>query len=414
MTHILAVGGGADLQPRLRRAAPDVAMVVLCRASVLSWVHDLHENEAVVVLRDDSPLERWLEAARAIHERWRVDQVVALAEVDPDKAAAIAADLGLPFHSPRTVERVVDKHAMRVALREAGTEDLAFRQVDSATELERFAAEAGYPLLLKPSRGRASLGISLVRGPADVAAAFERTSGVRERRLDPSPVLAERYVEGAEFSVEALTNRGVHYVFAVTEKFKDERSKVELGHLVPARLAGDQVKELTDHVRRGLTALGIESGITHTEVILAKDGPFFVETHLRPAGDEIPQLVADATGVDIAELFLQQLAGVDIGVLPEVSARAVAPHYEAAAAIRYLTPGRNGTLTGIDGLDKAAALEGVQAVARMAPDGTVVTGLNSSYDRLAWIRVRADGTERALAVAEQAIAEIRAHYEAES
>ncbi|AHH95398.1 hypothetical protein BC739_004449 [Kutzneria viridogrisea] len=49
------------------------------------------------------------------------------------------------------------------------------------------------------------------------------------------PPLVERYITGAEFSVEAVTHAGTHHVVAVTEKLTTEVSRVEIGHVVPAR-----------------------------------------------------------------------------------------------------------------------------------------------------------------------------------
>lgn len=98
MTRYLVVGSGSALQPRLRRVAPDVQTVVLCRASALGLVFGVDENQAVVVLNDNAPLCRWVSAARRIHQEWDVQAVASSSEIDQDKAAHVAAALGLPGH----------------------------------------------------------------------------------------------------------------------------------------------------------------------------------------------------------------------------------------------------------------------------------------------------------------------------
>ncbi|MFJ8623754.1 ATP-grasp domain-containing protein [Kitasatospora sp. NPDC093550] len=378
--------------------------VVLCRASVLQWVHRLEENEAVIVLNDAAPLEAWLAAARHLHQEWPIDTVASLAEIDQDKAAAIAEHLGIDFHSPEVVRRCHDKTTMREQLNASGVEKTPFRQVASAGELAEFYAEVGPPLLVKPSKGRASAGIAVVRSEADVERAFTTSHDARAPRLEHSLPLAERFIEGPEFSVEVVTHQGHHYVFAITEKFKDEATKVELGHVVPARIPDVDADRILAHVRACLTALGITSGITHTEVILGADGPVLVETHLRQAGDEIAELVEIATGVDITELFLRQLAGESIADREEVASRAERPHYLAAGAIRYLAPPQSGRLAGIDGLAEARALEGVQDVTQLVEDGSALSGLHSSYSRLASARVAASDADTAVRRAEEAVA----------
>lgn len=405
--HVLVVGGGSGLQPRLRRAAEGVTTAVLCRASVLPWVHQLEENQAVVVLNDNAGLEDWLAAARYLHQQQPIDTIASLAEIDQEKAAAIAEDLGLAFHSSEVISRCHDKRAMRERLNDTGVEKTPFRQVADTAELAEFYAEVGPPLLLKPSKGRASAGIAVVRSEVDIDQAFAISHGATAPRMERSLPLAERYVDGPEFSVEAITDEGSHYIFAITEKFKDERTKVELGHVVPARISAAEADQILDHVRTCLTALGIERGITHTEVILGADGPVLVETHLRQAGDQIVELVEAATGVDITELFLLQIAGVSLADHPEITSRTERPHYRAAGAIRYLAPPESGCLAAVDGLQDAAAMEGVEDVSQLIADGSPFNGMHSSYSRLASARVRAADADAAVRLAQEAVAGLR-------
>jgi biotin carboxylase len=405
--RVLIVGGGSELQPRLRKIRDDLETVVICRASVLSFVHELGENRAVVVLNDATALEGWVAAAQAVAAQWPVDRVASFAEIDQDRAAAIAAALGLPFHTAETVLRVHDKNAMRRCLTRAGLEELPHRIVGDVAEVEGFAAEVGLPLVLKPNRGRASAGIAVVRNADEISDAFARASGAAAPRLEPSPVLAERFVEGREYSVEALSHEGHHYVFAVTDKRKDDATKVELGHVVPAALDRGTEGALLRHVRAALSALGVREGITHTEVIVTAEGPVLVETHLRWAGDSIPELVSDASGVDMIDLMLRQVAGEDVARTPELLARTEHPVYVAGAAISYLAPNVSGVLDCIDGWDEVKALDGVRDCAQDRPDGTVLDGLHSSYSRLGHVRIRAASAAEAVALADQAVDSLR-------
>ncbi|WP_158605654.1 ATP-grasp domain-containing protein [Amycolatopsis panacis] len=406
VSQVLAVGGGSDLQPRLRAMFPGLRTVALCRAAALGWVQKPGENQAVVVLNDDSPVERWIAAGRHINAEFPIDRIVAMADLDQDKAAAIAADLGVGFYSPEVVERVHNKVEMRRRLRERGVDRLPYRDLTSAAEARDFFAEAGPPLIVKPSRGRASAGVTVVTEPAQLDAAYHRAATEHAPRVEPSSPIGERFVEGPEYSVECLSHRGHHYVFAVNEEFKDSVSKVEYGHVVPARIDAEIETALVAYVRECLTALGIEHGITHSELIFGPDGPVFLETHLRQAGDEIPHLIADATGLDMADFFLRQVAGEDIGTLPELIARRDRPQYTAAAAIRYLVPPAEGVLEGIDGWDGVAALPGVRAHAQSAEAGAALNGLESSYSRLGHVRVRAADPAAALQLLDKAFAAI--------
>jgi biotin carboxylase len=404
--RVLIVGGGSELQPQLRHVAARISArletAVLCRASSLPHVQEPSGNRALVMLADTCPTERWLCAARALHAEWPIDAVASFADLDQDRAAAIAADLELPFHARETVEAVHDKLRMRARLNGSGVEDVPFSPIGSLAELERFCERAGLPVIVKPSRGWASSGVGVIRTPEQTAGVYRRAVEAHPRLVGPSPPMAERFYEGREFSVEAITHAGRHHVVAITEKFSDERTKVELGHVVPARLGPGEHPLVVHHVAQALTALGIRRGPTHTEMLLSAGGPVVIETHLRDAGDEIPRLVEDATGVDMPDLFLRQVLGVDIG--PELRD---GDGYAGGGAIRYLAPAECGALAGIDGWDAVRALPGVQDARQLVADGTCLHGLTDSFARLGYVRVRADDADTAVARASDAVARLK-------
>lgn len=319
-------------------------------------------------------------------------------------AALVAADLGLECHAIDTVRAVHDKNAMRKRLTAAGVESLPYRQVRSAGELHAFFDEVGPPLILKPSEGRASVGVEVIEHRNDIDAAFSRTTTASAPRMVKSPALAERLVIGREFSVESVTHGGHHYVVAISEQTKKESTKVEIGHVMPASIRPDQVNQVVSHVRAALDALGVRSGITHTEVILGADGATIVETHLRLAGDEIPVLVEMTTGLNLGDLHVMQIAGVDLAALPELQSRRDAPHYRSGASIRYLAPDLDGQLVRIDGLDSARQTDGVIEVVQLKEDGADLVDVASSYDRLVSVRTADVEPETASAQAAAAVA----------
>lgn len=408
---VLIVGGGSDLHQRLRRAVAGLRTVVLARASVVQWVYGLAENEAVVLLNDDAGADRWVSAALYLHREWQFTAIASFAEIDQDRAALIAARLGLAFHSEETVLAVQDKHVMRGRLAHHRVDEIPFRQVRSPGELYEFYDEIGPPIILKPTAGRASAGISVILSRNDIPIAFTHTAGATAPRMVSSLPLAERLVDGPEFSIECISHRGQHYVIAVTEKFKDELTKVEVGHVVPARISQGDEAALIAHVRRALTALDVKNGVSHTEVILGVDGPVFIETHLRLGGDQIPELVEIATGVSLAELHVLQVAGQDIGALPELVARERGTVYVGAAAIRYLAPDAYGRLAAVGGLDAAQNVSDVVEVRQLIADGSELKGLSSSYARLCSAMTNSIDSDAAVARAEEAIGFLTARIE---
>lgn len=406
--HILIIGGGSELQPRLRATAGGVRTSVLCRASVLPWVQKLGENAAVVIVPDEAPPEVWVRHARALHAIDPFDGLTSLAEIDQDKAAAVAEDLGLDYHSRATIGWVHDKALMRRRLREKGVEDVPNALAHHPDEVRACAAAWGYPLILKPSRGRASTGVSTVLGPEDVAAAFARSSGASAPRLDPSPLVVEPLLQGKEISVEALSDRGEHIVVAVVDKHKDDATKVELGHVVPAPFDEATEEAIRAHIARVFDALEIRFGITHTELILTADGPRMVETHVRQAGDSITELVHDALDVDMAAYLLEQIAGLPIAERLKAQLAASRPR-RRGAAIWFTCLDAVGELLEVQGVEEARSCPGIRDLGVILQPGAAVTPLISSYSRAAFARTAADDGGEALRLAQEASRRLRFH-----
>lgn len=407
MTRVLVLGGGTDLHRRLRAAGPDVETAALCRVGTVGSVTEIDRNQAVVVLPDGCDTAAWVSAARLLRAAWPFDAVASFSEVDQDRAVAVATDLGLPLHSPDTERWVNDKVAMRARLAEAGVDALPHRRVRSVSDLAAFLREAGPPLIVKPSRGRGSVGLSVLRGPMDVAPAYARAVDARAPRLVPSDPVAERFVEGPCLCVDTLTHDGVHHVVGVTESLVDERTRVDLAHVTPARISAAETERVTRHVRRVLTALGVHRGISNTDLILGPGGPVTLETHLRASGNRIPLLLRRTCGIDLIDLWLRQVALLDVA--PQLAALV---RHEGAAAVRFLVSEDCGVLDRIEGWDRVRALPGVEEAGQLAPDGTELDGTQSDFSYLGFVQSFGADPGEALARAERAVAALTVHVRA--
>lgn len=181
--------------------------------------------------------------------------------------------------------------------------------------------------------------------------------------------LPERYLDGAEYSVETFSFNGRHVVVAVTEKWVDPRSFAEIGHVVPARIDPADEERIRAAVPRFLTTMGLRDGVAHTEVRLGAHGVGVIESHNRVAGDAIPDLVEGAYGIDLITYSI----GWPFGLVPELPDRP-APHAGASTRFVVGTPGR---VVSVAGVREAAAAPEALVVRAIdvrveGEDGTVV------------------------------------------
>jgi biotin carboxylase len=401
--HVLVVGSGRDLPARVRRALPGTKTSVICRLEFVAKLRELTEHTRVIAVRHDAPDGEWVALARAAHELHPFTRIATFGETDQDRCAVIGEALGITTHSPRTVELVHDKHAMRTRLRETGIDTTASAVVADVDALTAFVREHGFPCVVKPVAGSGSEGVAVVRQESELASAFER-AGARFEGLPDAGVLVEQFHEGPQFSVEAFSELAEHQVVAITRKFSDPTTFVELGHVAPADLTPAQQEDVHEYVQRVLDALGVEFGATHTEIVLTPAGPRVIETHVRMGGDEIPALAFDATGVDLAEYVVRQTVGEK--VLPDIRAVLAEERPARCSAIWFVAPPVAGVLADVSGLDEACNVKGVTDVQLLVRPGGTIGALESSDSRVAYVRAVGETADLAVDAARKAAAHL--------
>jgi biotin carboxylase len=195
---------------------------------------------------------------------------------------------------------------------------------------------------------------------------------------------------------------------AVTGKFKDERTFVELGHLVPAALDAATYASIAGYVTGILDVLGFHDCPSHTEIVLTAQGPRIIETHNRIGGDCIMDLVHLATGVDMYDLVARQSLGED--VTPLLPGQIRPRRY---AAIWYADPSGppTNTLVEVREVDRVARLPYVDRVEVLRQPGSPQVTVAQSADRSGLVVVTGDTAEETVRRAQEAIGTLRFVYE---
>jgi len=411
---MLIFGNGYYIPDRLRTWArttgQSVTTSVLCQPEQLVKIDEPEKHARIIALPAEATIGEWVAFARLVHELEPVTRIGAFSDQCQDIAAEAGRALGIPTHAPETVRVVHDKRAMRQRLAEAGVEFTASAVVQDEQEVLAFAAEHGYPCVVKPVSGLASSGVSVISEAAGAAAAVDRARGITHTQATtpapvqaatgtaPSGVVVETFLPGVQYSVESFSEQGEHQIVVITRKYSDSASLVELGHVMPAPLSPADEEAIGAHVSRALDALGVEFGPTHTEIVLTEHGPRIIETHLRFGGDQLWNLVTDTTGVDLVKCQWRQAIGEK--VLPGIRSTLRDPdRARRCEAIWFACAPASGVLVEVIGADGPHP-DGV-TVTVAQPPGTALNGLQSSDSRLAHARART--AAEALELARQAI-----------
>ena len=275
--------------------------------------------------------------------------------------AEVAELLGFSFFSPLAARRLTDKLEQRRALRQHGLPTPEFWDADELSDDAALAqvGTAGFPLVLKPRRGRSSIDVAPVRSQEALLAALARITPGRmllESFIpDPTSPLTER--ETAPYvSVELAVSQGTVSVLGVTGKPPLAPPFRETGHLFPADLPDAVRNELVEAAISTSKALGVETGALHIEIKYTDDGPVVIEANGCMGGGPLRDLMIQAIGIDIVQMTYLLAAGrhVPYDVPPRSSGVGFYFQFQPDPAIRHIDA--------IEGLDTLADIPGVERV----------------------------------------------------
>ncbi|MFD3515437.1 ATP-grasp domain-containing protein [Streptomyces sp. NPDC058657] len=330
-------------------------------------VVDFEPVDETAAVRDES----WLAPAMELAGRLSPDAVWGFAEVHVMATALVQHRFGLPGPGldAATVSR--NKAFQRTEFRRAGLPQPGHRHT-TRLSAERDWALDRLPVVVKPVSMQGSQGVERIATP-------QEWDDVVARRDGEGALLVEEYVEGQEYSVEALVHRGrVLFTNLTRKETTGPPHFVELHHEAGHGTGHPLLRKAADELCEGVVAaLHFATGIVHLEFrARADDDPVIMEVAVRTPGDHILELVARAHGFDVFEACLR----LALGELPAVpDGRSPA----RAAGSLFLSAERAGTLVSL-GLDDWASSPGVARYDTRLDAGTRVRPAQNSGDRLAW------------------------------
>ncbi len=292
--------------------------------------------------------------------------------------ARLAQDLGFVFNSPEVTERCLDKWLMKEVLTLSGV-PCARGVLLRPGERIKLPHGVTYPVIIKPRDAFSSRGVYKCGSLADIKRYINETRSFSSA----GDVIIEEFLPGKEYSVEALTFNGETTIVQFTEKFITPYPEtVELGHLQPANLDDEKVKEVSAVVRKALAALGIMNSASHTEVMVTGTGPFVIETGARLGGDFIGSyLTRSSTGMSMDRAAIE----IAMGLPPSGK-----PIARACSMIKYLElpPGR--MVDRVLPFEEINGLPGVVFAALFVRPGDIIRPLTHSALRPGCIITEAD------------------------
>jgi biotin carboxylase len=218
----------------------------------------------------------------------------------------VAQAMGLVGNTEECVKRTETKFAQRNAFEENGIPVPRYVSIDDEAQLN--SVDLHYPIIVKPLDSGGSQGINKLEDKAGLLNAYN----IAAERSRTNRVIIEEFIDGREFSVEALSCKGKHYILQITDKVTSGAPHfIEIQHHQPADIPSEVAARIREMVSIALTALKIENSPSHTEIKLNTRGELYIiEIGARLGGDYITSdLVRLSTGYDMVKGTIELALG---------------------------------------------------------------------------------------------------------
>lgn len=284
-----------------------------------------------------------------------------------------------------------DKARMKTVLRDAGVPCARHALAGTRATAEAFAADVGYPLVVKPPAGAGGKGTFRLDNPDDLAIVLDRYPPQAEH-----PTLFEEFVHGTEYSFDSVKLDGELVWHSISRYMPSplevlENPWIQWCVMLPRDISGAEFDPIRTAAEQGLEALGLDTGLSHMEWFRLMDGRIAIsEVGARPPGAQFTSLLSYAHDIDFYKAWPK------LAVFGEFEP----PTRRYAAGAAYIRGQGRGRVKRIAGLDEAQRRFGSLVVeAKLPHEGQPPS---DSYEGDGYVIVRHPET----AVVENALSEI--------
>jgi len=266
-----------------------------------------------------------------------------------DIAMPVVAELGQRLNvdtiSREMAALYTNKFLMREFSQRYGIKYPEYRLCRKVSEAMDFFREVGTKIIIKPLDSNASHGVFTVESEQDLIMHFDEAMFFSRREKG---VLAERYIDGTEFTIDGIKTSEKHYTLAISKKKHfayNENIAFELffSHQ-DNEYDYDRLKEIND---KFVEESGLGYGLTHAEYKYENGNFYLIEIAARGGGNQISSIITPfMSGRDtynyLIDCALGNAANGDFSILENYKNRAAILHF-------FHVPAGGGKVTRIHG-----------------------------------------------------------------
>ncbi len=410
MKKFLMLGTGVMQAPAIIEAKKLACTVIAVDQNPNSASVHLVDRFEQIDLKDTEALVAF---AKKLKAEEGLDAVFTAATDFSYAVARIAEACDLPGHTPEAALNASDKMRMRECFAKHRLSSPLFIEVneeskESAPETMRTAG-FNFPIVVKPVDNMGARGCKLVHSQTELADALESAINFSRTRR----AIAEEFVQGSEFSMEAIVFNGEVHVTAIAERHIHFAPYfVEMGHTIPAKIDDSTIYSLCCLFTEGVRALGLTHGAAKGDIFFDGTKAVIGEIAARLSGGYMSGwTVPYAYGFNVTKACVQLALGEEpTAFTQEAHSFNFQKKAQVCAERAWLSiPGRLASVTGIK---TAKSINGVVQVIPRYRIGDTLFFPKNNVEKAGNIIAVADTHETAIELCRKAIAEITFRLEA--
>ena len=222
--------------------------------------------------------------------------------------AYLAEKIGSASQGTDKVPYFTNKFKMREFCKEHGLKYPEYRKCKSLEEAREFFVQLNSKMIIKPLDSNSSRGVYTIESIEEIPELFEKSMSFSKVE---KCVIAERYIEGTEFTIDGIKTPEKHYTMAISEKKHYPHNKNIAYELYFShkndKFDYDKLREVND---KYINLTGLPFGLTHAEYKYENGEFYLIEIAARGGGNLISaEIVPVMTGIDNYKYLLECTLG---------------------------------------------------------------------------------------------------------
>lgn len=263
-----------------------------------------------------------------IAKKYKIDGVITdQSDIAVPTVAYVAEQMGLPSIGNYYAELFTDKFMMREFCRKHGFCYPEYKLCSTKEEAIDFFNQIGKKIVIKPIDSQSSRGVYIIRDESEIVKCFEDT---QQYSKDGASVLAERFIEGTEFTIDGVKTLEGHVSLCISQKGHFEYNPSIANELFFSHENDMYDYELLRETNNKLiNATQLPYGLTHAEYKYENGNYYLIEMAARGGGTKIASdIVPIMSGVDNYKFLIENALGIDNNIPIEINS-----HYKNRCAV---------------------------------------------------------------------------------